>query len=110
MDTLSNETEAGDLIQLGLCLLDMQTLGKFFFIQPNYKLQAKVNLLSCKCPSPPCFASFTDKTEGVKSLYLNVGQFAFHCVANSSCSAKEKKNKALNLILSVDTANIDLSE
>lgn len=64
-------------------------LGKCFLIQPNYTLQAKVNLLSPKCPSPPSFALLCDKTEGVKSLYLNVGQFAFHCVGNSSCRATD---------------------
>lgn len=51
--TLSYLMGVGDLIRLCLCLLDMQTLGKCFFIQPNYTLQAKVNLLCPECPSPP---------------------------------------------------------
>lgn len=88
--TFSYQTGLGDLIQLCLCLLDMQTLGKCFFIQPNYTLQAKANLLSPECPSPPSFAPARDKTEGVKPLHLNGGQFAFYCVVNSSCRATEK--------------------
>lgn len=97
----------GLVIQYGLCLcwLDMQTLGKCFLIQPNYTLQAKVNLQSPKCPSPPSFTSLHDKAEGVKSFYLNVAPFAFHCVGNSSCGATE--NTALNSILSVDAAHTD---
>lgn len=69
--TLSYQTGGvGDLIRLCLCLLDMQTLGKHFFIQPNYSLQAEVSLLSPECPSPPGCAPpppcLLDKTGGVK--------------------------------------------
>lgn len=102
----------GDLIRLCLCLLDMQTLGKHFFIQPNYSLQAEVSLLSPECPSPPGCAppplpASLIRPEVWNPLHLNGSPFAFQCAGNGSCRAAEK-TKAPNLIWSVDAANTDL--
>jgi len=58
-------------------------------------LQARVNLLSPGCPSPPGFASFPGKNEGVNSLYLNV--YHLHSIVLVTVLAEHQKtHTALN--------------
>lgn len=68
-------------------------------------LEARVALLSPRCPSPAGFA------KGVNALYLNVGLFEFHCVGKSSRggTAAGQTRSTLDLILSVEAANTDRS-
>lgn len=64
--------------------------GNTSLSKPNYKQQAKVNLLSRQCPSPPALPRSMIRAEGVKSLHLNVGA-NLHSIVLLTARAKGAK-------------------